>query len=121
MTAMDRANPLKWVPSFGYGAGGQMPVPTQGNQYPIVGYTNLLIGQCYRDPADAEAIRRFLGELYSLAKVPVIYQHFFVTVPETTSQMAGLAGEIRKVFLDNAYGDNLDIGNVNVCHGIGRP
>ncbi|SFQ22875.1 phosphate ABC transporter substrate-binding protein, PhoT family [Pseudomonas sp. NFPP07] len=121
MTAMDRANPLKWVPFFGYGAGGQMPVPTQGNQYPIVGYTNLLIGQCYRDAADVQALRGFLGELYSLAKAPTIYQHFFVTVPQTASQMSGLAGEIRKVFLDNAYGDNLDIGNVNVCHGIGRP
>ena len=33
---------------------------------------------------------------------------------------ANLAGEIKKTFLDNAYGDGLDIANVSVCNGKGR-
>lgn len=107
----ERVQPSKWVPTFG-AAVGDRPVPTSG--YPIVGYTNLLVGQCYKDAADAAAIRGFLNDLYSGNKSALITAHTFVNLPAT------YAAEIKKVFLDNAYGDGLDINNSSVCNGIGR-
>ena len=118
-TAADRANPLKWVPTFG-SAAGDTAVPTGANQYPIVGYTNLLVGQCYKTAADATAIRNFLTSLYTGTKNTVINAHAFAFVPGTSATPTNLAGEIKKTFLDNAYGDGLDIANVSVCNGKGR-
>ncbi|QXI40740.1 substrate-binding domain-containing protein [Pseudomonas xantholysinigenes] len=108
-TAANRANPAAWVPTFG--AGGS-PIPTAG--YPIVGYTNLLVGQCYQDAADASALKGFLNDLYSGNKSTLITAHTFVNLP------TAFAAEVKKVFLDNAYGDGLDINNASVCNGIGR-
>ncbi|MEW9678609.1 substrate-binding domain-containing protein [Pseudomonas sp. TE50-2] len=107
-TAADRADPSKWVPIFN--AGGV--VPTSG--YPIVGYTNLLVGQCYQTAADATAIRSFLNDLYTGAKAATIAQHSFVSLP------AAYAAEIKKVFLDNGYNEGTNIANASVCNGIGR-
>ncbi|MEB0048393.1 MULTISPECIES: substrate-binding domain-containing protein [unclassified Pseudomonas] len=113
-TAADRANPLKWVPTFGSNAaGGDKPVPTAG--YPIVGYTNFLVGQCYTTAADAASIRSFFNDLYTGAKAVTIAQHSFVSLP------TAFAAEIKKTFLDNGYSDGLDIANVSVCNGLGRP
>ncbi|MDR2308406.1 MAG: substrate-binding domain-containing protein [Paucimonas sp.] len=107
----DRADPTKWVPTFG-AAAGDRPVPSAG--YPIVGYTNLLVGQCYKTAADATAIRGFLNDLYSGNKSSLVTAHTFVNLPTE------YAGEIKKVFLDNTYGSGLDINNPSVCNGIGR-
>jgi ABC-type phosphate transport system substrate-binding protein len=43
-------NPLNWVPSI--------PVVTKG--YPIIGYTDLELAQCYADPNVASGMRAFL-------------------------------------------------------------
>ncbi|NIE73426.1 protein disulfide reductase [Pantoea sp. Tr-811] len=109
--ATDRANPSKWVPTFGSGTTDN-PVPTAG--YPIVGYTNLIVGQCYQTAADATAIRSFLNDLYSGTKSSTISLHAFVSLP------TAYADEIKNVFLNNTYGDGLDINNASVCNGIGR-
>jgi ABC-type phosphate transport system substrate-binding protein len=114
--AVARANPLKWVPTFGSNvAGGDSPVPTAAGAYPIVGYTNFLVGQCYANPADATAIRNFLNDLYTGAKSTIITQHSFVSLP------AAFAAEVKKTFLDNGYNQGLDIANASVCNGVGRP
>lgn len=114
--AADRANPLKWVPTFGSNtAAGDKPVPTATNAYPIVGYTNFLVGQCYATAADATAIRSFLNDLYSGTKATVIAQHSFVSLP------TAFAAEVKKTFLDNTYGEGLNIANLSVCNGVGRP
>lgn len=117
-TLADRANPLKWVPTFG--AGGTA-VPTGANQYPIVGYTNFLVGQCYTTAADATAVRNFLTSLYTGTKNSTINLHSFAVVPGTAATPTNLAGEIKKVFLDDAYGEGTAIANVSVCNGKGRP
>ncbi|WP_277591036.1 substrate-binding domain-containing protein [Pseudomonas chlororaphis] len=117
--ATERANPLKWVPTFG-SAAGDTAVPTGTNQYPIVGYTNLLVGQCYKTAADATAIRNFLTDLYTGVKNSTIAAHSFAVVPNTSATPSNLAGEIKKAFLDNTYGEGLDIANVSVCNGKGR-
>lgn len=115
-TGTNRANPLKWVPTFGSNtAAGDTPVATAANAYPIVGYTNFLVGQCYATAADATAVRTFLNDLYTGTKAAVIAQHSFVSLP------TAFAAETKKTFLDNGYNDGLDIANVSVCNGIGRP
>lgn len=112
----DRANPLKWVPTFGSNvAAGDKPIPTAANAYPIVGYTNFLVGQCYATAADATAIRSFLNDLYSGTKATVIAQHSFVSLP------TAFAAEVKKAFLDNTNAEGLDIANLSVCNGVGRP
>jgi hypothetical protein len=111
-SAARRASPLDWVPTYGSGA-GSLPVASSG--YPIVGYSNLLLGQCYQNPADTQAIRDFLGELYAGQKRIAVMGNIFVPLPQT------YADEIRRTFLFNAYGEGTDIGNPSVCNGIGRP
>lgn len=111
-TKADRANPLKWVPTFG-SAATDTAVPTTG--YPIVGYTNLLVGQCYATAADATAVRNFLNDLYTGTKASVIAQHSFVSLP------TAFAAEVKKTFLDDTYAEGLNIANVSVCNGVGRP
>ncbi|WP_460415614.1 substrate-binding domain-containing protein [Pseudomonas sp. microsymbiont 2] len=106
-----REKPANWAVTFGRGATDK-PVPVTG--YPIVGYTNLLVGQCYKDAADAAAIRGFLNDLYSGNHDLAIGIHSFVPVP------AAFAAEIKKAFLTNAGNEGLDIANTNVCNGIGR-
>ncbi|WP_237886031.1 substrate-binding domain-containing protein [Pseudomonas sp. PGPR40] len=117
-TPADRANPLKWVPTFGTGG---TAVPTGANQYPIVGYTNFLVGQCYTTAADATAVRNFLTSLYTGTKNSTISAHAFAVVPGTAATPTNLAGEIKKVFLDDGYGEGTAIANVSVCNGKGRP
>lgn len=51
-------NPAAWTPDFNYGA-----VPTGG--YQIYGFTNLIIGQCYKDAAITADFRDFLTDHYT--------------------------------------------------------
>lgn len=54
-TAEERANPSRWVPVFTNPADG----------YPIAGYTNFVIGQCYKSAAVAAQLRLFLNRHYA--------------------------------------------------------
>lgn len=106
----DRTNPANWAVTFGSGATDN-PVPTTG--YPIVGYTNLLVGQCYATAADGTAVKGFLNDLYSGVHNDLIGLHYFVPLP------AAFAAEVKKAFIDGDV-DGLEIGKASVCNGIGR-
>ncbi|QXH33459.1 substrate-binding domain-containing protein [Pseudomonas muyukensis] len=111
-SAAERGNPLRWVPTYGSAAGD---LPVAGTGYPIVGFSNLLLGQCYQSAADTRAIRDFLGELFAGQRRIAVMGHIFVTLPQP------FADELRRTFLFDAYGEGTDIGNPSVCNGIGRP
>ncbi len=108
-------DPANWVPVFAN--------PNAG--YPIAGYTNLVIGQCYKDSAVASDIKAFLQRHYSTTKSPIpavdaalnteraVRSHGFI--PLTTLWRDA----IRARFVD---GNNVaGINNPSTCAGIGRP
>ncbi len=101
-------NPENWVPVF--------TNPT-GKGYPIVGYTNFIIGQCYKNAAVAARMRLYFSQHYA-ASVPAnissaISNHGFVALTDTWRNA------IRDRFFDGGQATGLN--NVNTCAGIGRP
>lgn len=100
-------NPANWVPVFGNPSAG----------YPIAGYTNLVIGQCYKDSAVATSLRGFLARHYP-ATYPAAYEasitgHGFI--PLTKAWRDAIRN--RFVLASSAAGLN----NPSTCSGIGRP
>ncbi|CAB3976221.1 phosphate ABC transporter substrate-binding protein [Burkholderia cenocepacia] len=96
-----------WVPNNGNPASG----------YPISGTSQIILSQCYQDPAVATAIHDLLNSHYtSNSFASIIHGNGFDTVP-SNYQIA-----ITNDFLSNAKGFNLDIDNAAVCSGmvIGR-
>lgn len=100
-----RANPMAWIPTFDQ-------VPSVG--YPIVGYINLIIGQCYQAPAVEDRIREFVLQHAASILDSKILEHRFIALHEDTK----LAIVWTFVVGD---GQNLDIGNPTECGGMGRP
>ncbi|MGY1447574.1 substrate-binding domain-containing protein [Pseudomonas chlororaphis] len=105
-TAMDRADPHKWAPDIANPAYG----------YAMVGYSYLLLGQCYRDPQDATALRIFL------------LRHFGPN-PEAGNDARLIAQHLipldavwKKAVRDNFLLSTSPLGlnNPSVCNGIGR-
>lgn len=96
-------NPLNWVPTF--------PKPTAG--YPIVGYTNLVFSQCYKDTTDTARIRVFLNRHYTGLNNATTSSHSFIPLSATW----------QKAVHDNFYATTsaLRLGDTNTCNGIGRP
>ena len=96
-------DPLNWVPTFAN--------PTAG--YPIVGYTNLVFSQCYKDTADNTRIQTFLKRHYTGVNNAAISSHSFIPLSTTW----------QKAVYDNfvATTSSLRIGDTNTCNGIGRP
>ncbi|WP_165665205.1 substrate-binding domain-containing protein [Metapseudomonas otitidis] len=103
----DRADPSKWVPLLAN--------PTSG--YSIVGYTNLVFSQCYKDRADTIAIRTFLNRHYGLNASSNNDDEIVANklIPLT----AAWKDAIRTTFA--LPGSSLAIGNTSACNGIGRP
>jgi len=100
------SNPTQWVPVVAQPASG----------YPIVAYTNLIIGQCYKDAAVATDVRNFLTTHYSNpGNNAATVAHSFTPVP--TNWKAAVTAN----FITNTSGNNLDINNANACNGVGRP
>jgi len=99
----DAKDPLKWVPTFAN--------PTAG--YPIVGYTNLVFSQCYKDTTDTARIRNFLNRHYTGVNNAAISSHSFIPLSATW----------QKAVHDNFYATTsaLRLGDTNTCNGIGRP
>lgn len=99
----DAKDPLKWVPTFAN--------PTAG--YPIVGYTNLVFSQCYKDTTDTARIRNFLNRHYTGVNNAAISSHSFIPLSTTW----------QKAVHDNFYATTsaLRLGDTNTCNGIGRP
>ncbi|MEK1912902.1 MAG: substrate-binding domain-containing protein [Pseudomonas chlororaphis] len=97
------ANPLDWVPTF----------PNPSNGYPIIGYTNLILSQCYKDPADTIRIRAFINSHYSGQNNSAVTSHSFIPLPAMW-----LSG-VHSTFYNASSA--LSVGNPDVCNGIGRP
>jgi len=110
----DRGNPDAWVPVFGPdNTAGVQPYPTSG--YPILGFTNVIFGQCYADATQTTQVRDFFAKHYGASNNndAAITANAFVPLP-TAWKVA-----IRGSFLTAS--NALSIGNTNVCNGIGRP
>lgn len=99
----DAKNPIKWVPVFANPSAG----------YPIVGYTNLVFSQCYKDTADTTRIRLFLSRHYTGQNNATVSSHSFIPLSATW----------QKAVYDNFYATTsaLRLGDTNTCNGIGRP
>lgn len=100
-------DPANWVPVFGNPSAG----------YPIAGYTNLVIGQCYKDSSVATSLRGFLARhypaTYTVAYEKSITDHGFI--PLTKAWRDAIRN--RFVLASSTAGLN----NPSTCAGIGRP
>lgn len=96
-------NPLNWVPTFANPSAG----------YPIVGYTNLIFSQCYKDATDNNRIRTFFNRHYTGLNNTVVSGHSFIPLSTTW----------QKAVHDNFFSTTsaLRVGDTNTCNGIGRP
>lgn len=101
--AKSASNPLDWVPTF--------PNPSQG--YPIVGYTNLIFSQCYKDTTDNARIRNLINRHNTGVDDAAVVSHAFIPVPANW----------QKAILDTFFTttSSLRVGDTNTCNGIGRP
>ncbi|WP_411881441.1 substrate-binding domain-containing protein [Polaromonas sp. YR568] len=111
----DRADPLKWVPAYSLPSGA----------YPILGTTNLLLGQCYADVVsggvsspnpEGAAVKNFLSNFNDGTYDSFITANHFVKLP------AAWNTAIKETFLDaSVSGSTLVIGDASTCNAIGRP
>lgn len=105
-TAVLAADPTRWSPVVANPAIG----------YKLAAYTNLIVGQCYKDAAVANDVKAFLTTHYNTTNNDLaIKNHGFVTVPSAWKT------KVYETFVSNATGYNLNINNTNVCNTIGRP
>lgn len=82
----------------------------------MVAYSNLIIGQCYRDANVANEIRAFLTTHYSNpGNNAAVVAHKLLVMPLSWKNA------VTANFITNTTGNNLDINNPAVCNGIGRP
>lgn len=93
-------NPVNWI--------RLSPNPPRG--YPIVGSLNLVLSQCYADPAMTRAIKALLKRHYSGSEH--VFRHQLA--PLSTAERARLAA----AFLTAADGRGLDVGNPKVCADV---
>ncbi|MGA4636024.1 substrate-binding domain-containing protein [Pseudomonas solani] len=103
----DRADPSKWVPVLAN--------PSSG--YKIVGYTNLVFSQCYKDTADRTSIRDFVGRHYNTDDLNNNDDEIIANklIPLTDDWKTA----IRSTFYTPT--NSLAIGNTTACNQIGRP
>jgi ABC-type phosphate transport system substrate-binding protein len=99
------SDPTQWVPA--------VPKPSAG--YPIVGFTNLLVSQCYQVANVTSGIKAFLQDQYNNTTTFAtdISNNGFVQVPNLLS--ATYVTAIDNTFLNNTTGYNLNIGNSTIC------
>jgi len=102
-TGAAAADPLNWVPVF--------TNPSTG--YPIAGYTNFFLGQCYKNAAVATSLRTTLQKHYTGGNDTAIRAHGFI--PLTSTWRTAVLQ--RFVLQSNAAA----INNVSTCGTIGQP
>ncbi|MFO5990952.1 phosphate ABC transporter substrate-binding protein PstS, partial [Pseudomonas aeruginosa] len=103
--AADRADPSKWVPVF--------TNPSAG--YSIVGYTNFVFGQCYKDASVSTDVRAFINKHYGGTTTnAAVAAHGFI--PLTPAWKSAIVSAFY-----TGTSENLAIGNTNVCNTKGRP
>ncbi|MDR6958135.1 ABC-type phosphate transport system substrate-binding protein [Pseudomonas brassicacearum] len=117
--AYNRANPNAWVPVFAATYNPNDPsvvaYPTTG--YPILGFTNLILSQCYADRSQTTQVRGFLTRHYGA--LAVNNNDSAIVANRLLPLSARLKTFIRTSFLTTSNG--LSVGNPSVCNGIGRP
>ncbi|WP_295553857.1 PstS family phosphate ABC transporter substrate-binding protein [uncultured Stenotrophomonas sp.] len=105
-SSADIWNPAKWAPQFTY--------PQSG--YPIVGFTYLLIPQCYRKALVKNGVRAFLEKHYNLGNAgthdAAIRALGFVPLTPTWREAVAFH------FVSSS--SQTGLGNANTCAGIGR-
>lgn len=97
-SADNAGNPVNWVRI--------VTQPKQG--YPIVGSTNIVLSQCYADPAVAAAMRQFLQRFYD--DTTRVSNHQMVPLP-----VAARARLLATFVHPAGRGSRLNIGNPGVC------
>ncbi|RRU12282.1 substrate-binding domain-containing protein [Stenotrophomonas sp. 278] len=106
-TAADLADPSKWVPVF--------TNPSDG--YPIAGYTNFDIGQCYKALAVTNQLRLFLQTHYNLGVTGTndnaVRARGFIPLTRTWREA------IRNNLVESSSVNGL--GNAATCGTSGRP
>ena len=103
--AADRADPSKWVPVF--------TNPSAG--YSMVGYTNFVFGQCYKDASVSTDVRAFINKHYGGTTTnAAVAAHGFI--PLTPAWKSAIVSAFY-----TGTSENLAIGNTNVCNTKGRP
>ncbi|WP_074046856.1 substrate-binding domain-containing protein [Orrella dioscoreae] len=95
-------HPLAWSPEFSF-----PPVP---GAYPVMGYGNLTIGQCYEDESTAEAVAALLAGI--LASDQLLREH------QALPLFAAWKNAINMAFLTPT--SELAIGNAVTCSNKGR-
>jgi ABC-type phosphate transport system substrate-binding protein len=98
-------NQLDWVPA----------IPVTNSGYPIVGYTNWLIPQCFADTDVGSGITEFLTDHYAGDFNTQIKDNGFVAV-----EAPGYLKAIENTFLSNVAKDKLDIDDPAVCNTSGK-
>jgi ABC-type phosphate transport system substrate-binding protein len=115
-SAATAANPLNWVPLIAK--------PPKG--YPIVGFTNTLFVQCYKDPNVAAAVKLFIQGNVSTSAVPsfisgvapygtVVANNGFVAVPSFIASL--ITNHIVNNVVTSGSTWNLNIQNATACTG----
>jgi ABC-type phosphate transport system substrate-binding protein len=98
-----------WVPAIANPAHG----------YPIMGYSNLLVAQCYANPVVAKVVKNMIvTDLSPSSKTLLNNNGFQPTIGGTTS---GWGQAILSAFVNNTgvlAGANLNIGNTTACAGV---
>ncbi|WP_434115627.1 substrate-binding domain-containing protein [Paraburkholderia caffeinilytica] len=108
-TKLTASNPANWALTSG-AAYRSLSNPASG--YPVSGTSQIILSQCYADPAVTTAVHNFLNDHYTNASfASIVHGNGFDTVPSSYQT------EISNSFLSNANGFNLDIGNTSVCTG----
>ncbi len=103
------SDPTNWIPT----------VPAPGTGYPVVGFSNVLVSQCYRNATITTGIKTFLQNQYNnnSAFLMDMNNAGIVQVPNLLS--ATYVTAINRTFLNNISGYNLNIGNPSVCKNGG--
>lgn len=98
-------NPANWVPL--------MPSPTSG--YPIVAYTNLILGQCYVDSTEGGQVRALLARHYGAS----VNNDSAIIAQKLIPLSAQWKLAIRNNFASQTAA--LGVNNTSVCNAQGRP
>lgn len=109
--------PNRWLPVFAAVASPTDPsvVPYPETGYPILGFTSVILSQCYADVTQTTQIRAFLARHYGAVvnNDAVILSNRLLPLPVAWKTA------VRNTFVNPA---NLQsIGQVSICNGIGRP
>jgi ABC-type phosphate transport system substrate-binding protein len=108
-TGANLSNPSAYVPL----------IETTKSGYPVVGYTTLVVAQCYANTKIGTSIVNWLSDHYAIAayKTDETNNGF---IPLALTKASGFYTVIKTNILTATGKDNLNIDNTKVCKGKGR-